>query len=507
MPVTTDAPITKGNVKPSKPSIFIASTRNGLQKADRISSLLSERYNPLIWGRDSFPPGETALESLLRVKGEVSFAVIIFTIDTCSPITSQPSPNLVFEAGFFISSIGQQKVAICVETGITLPSDLNGYNSIEFETPNDFDQNSFRDVANEIGRMFDRALTSPVELYGQLSPRMNESPLDFGDSRHTSVIVDAAFQPIDRKGLKAELQKSIQSRRVFPTRSFYVTEEGASAWLELVRDPGYTFYQTSIRFLREKASDIANIIHRTIGDKAPDIIGLGSGDGEKDGILLGAISPLLATYSPSESIAYYPIDFSYYLIIEAIKTIPRYVNLKHFKIKPIVGDIMDLASFRYVYEKFPNPNVFMLLGNTLGNNDERYILDSLKRSLYPGDLALIEVNINQDTRDSADHIFGRKNLNHNLALLSVVGIEIDEAKFGYEIECNASPCPNTVSLKTNYTLSQGETIHISVNHRYSFEHFLAWISDSLGCQVVWKDHYESVGLVLLEKPSDRRTRT
>ena len=63
-------------------------------------------------------------------------------------------------------------------------------------------------------------------------------------------------------------------------------------------------------------------------------------------------------------------------MIEAIRTIPKYVDQSKFRIKPIVGDILDLPSFRYVYEKYPNVNLFMLLGNTLGNNDEQGIVES-----------------------------------------------------------------------------------------------------------------------------------
>jgi len=256
--------------------------------------------------------------------------------------------------------------------------------------------------------------------------------------------------------------------------------------------------------LRRDIGSIIEAVESRIPAAAPDLISLGSGDGEKDSIILSELCKKLRAHAVDEKISYYPIDYSFYLITETVRTVSRYVHQDLYRIKPIIGDIMDLSSFRYVYETYPNPNIFALMGNTIGNNEEQRILQSLRRALLPGDIVLLEVNTDKESikgKQTSDFVVSKKSLRHDFSPLSLLGINYVEDYFSWQTRTNLSHCPNTLSIETLYRDEKSnEQMLISINHRYDFKSFRDWICDSLGCENIWAKEDNNVGLVLLFRP-------
>ncbi len=120
---------------------------------------------------------------------------------------------------------------------------------------------------------------------------------------------------------------------------------------------------------------------------------MGSGDGVKDNVLLRQLQKELRA---EEYIYYYPVDISDTLIVEAIRNalrggLPR----DKFRVKALIADFLKLEKLKSFYEERPAPNLFSVLGNTVGNADEDKLLDSVSEAMMPGDLVLLEVNVGE----------------------------------------------------------------------------------------------------------------
>ena len=496
--------------------IFIACTVKKVPVAEKLQVFLSTEYRCRLWIAETFKSGKSALESLLKEIGIADYAVILLTADDDRVLSGGaaadkvPRDNLIFEAGLFVAALGRDRVALCVEDppGVKLPSDLNGQNPIFFSIEGDPNAYNFQHVMSGVAGLVKAQFERERRRGGRLiakrpQMRSGEHPLEFGDARLTNIVVDSAIQPANRLDLRKEIEHAIHAGRTFPTKFFYVTEEGANCWLALIGDTGYKFFGSSIALLRREVASIVDAVSERLPGIAPDLVSLGSGDGEKDAILLGQLCKRLNVHAVEERTSYFPIDFSYYLIAKTVSTIRGYLRPETYRIKPIIGDITDLHSFRYVYERYRNPNIFSILGNTIGNNDELAMLEAIRTAILPSDMVLLEVNTDRESLKSAtsgDFAVSSKNLKHAFSPLSVLGIVYDESRFRFDGSKKLSACPNAVSMETCYTLPDGKSIRVSINHRYEFKSFCSWIVGALDCTVIWKREENKVGLALLFRP-------
>jgi len=121
----------------SQPVIFIASSSEGLEVAQRIKKKFDvDPFITNIWTDGVFKPSSTAIEDLVNSLENSDYAIIVITPDdivTSRSITkSSPRDNVLFEFGLFIGSLGRERTFFIHEKGldIKIPSDLLGVNGI-----------------------------------------------------------------------------------------------------------------------------------------------------------------------------------------------------------------------------------------------------------------------------------------------------------------------------------------------------------------------------------------
>ena len=491
--------------------LFIACSVSGLKVAEKLQTFLSPKYQCTLWTADTFMGGESALESLLNESKASSFAVILLTPDD-EVVSGQngqkqhvPRDNLIFEAGLFLSALGRKRVALCMAKppGLKLPTDLAGQNTIDFSIDEEIESQNFQHVVVGLAKLIsDQFTEAPQDDSNKDNATNRDEPLDFGDSRLIQILVDSAIQRANRRDLRKEIELAIDAGKVFPTKLFYATEDGTDRWLALTRDHGYSFFSSSVSLLRKNSDAIAAAIEKELPNTAPDLVSLGSGDGEKDTSLVRAMHKKLAHNDPENKITYYPIDFSLHLIEETLKSFAEYIDSNTYRVKPIIGDLLELRSFRHVYDHFENPNLFSILGNTIGNNDELALVNAIRVALSSRDFVLIEVNTDVgaiSASAASDFIVSEKNLRHNFSPLQVLGTQFDKHRFKFHRSEKLSACPNTISIETYYQLNGSRNVRVAVNHRYNFESFCDWISKTLGCKILLPIEEENVGVVLLYK--------
>jgi hypothetical protein len=266
-------------------------------------------------------------------------------------------------------------------------------------------------------------------------------------------------------------------------------------------EPRYRFKSNSIRLLRKVAPQIADaVLTSSNGQKGLDFISLGSGDGEKDHVLLSGLVDAKA------SLTYYPLDISDTLLVECVRNVQaQALDYADLKTKAIIGDFIDLQLLRSVYEDRPSPNLFSVLGNTFGNTDEARIMKALRDSMYPGDFVLIEINCDVGEVDEAKSFLRDKlALRYSCAPIAMIGNKVDLKKAVVREEDDLSVFGCAKSSATYYSALEldghmVEDVPLERNHRYPVDEFKAELAEALEVNVLLTERYGNAAVILGQK--------
>jgi hypothetical protein len=123
-----------------KPSVFIASSEEGVKVAEAIQEQLRATADCQIWTQDAFSPSGGTLDSLLNLVGEHDFGIFVFSPDDKVKIRSKDlvstRDNVIFEAGLFMGRYGRVNVfVVCPESVLNLriPTDFQGFTTVPYD--------------------------------------------------------------------------------------------------------------------------------------------------------------------------------------------------------------------------------------------------------------------------------------------------------------------------------------------------------------------------------------
>lgn len=126
--------------KKTKPTLFIASSVEGLGIADAINANLEHDAHCTVWRTGTFKLSSQSVDELVKKSSVVDFAVFAFTPDDVSKIRDHEAivarDNVVFELGLFIGAIGKDRCYVVKPRDIDmhLPSDLLGMTFADYAT-------------------------------------------------------------------------------------------------------------------------------------------------------------------------------------------------------------------------------------------------------------------------------------------------------------------------------------------------------------------------------------
>jgi predicted nucleotide-binding protein len=124
----------------AKPSVFIGSSREGLEVARGIQNNLCGDAEVTIWGSSVFGLNRGFLESLVNALERFDFAILVLTPDDLVTsrdiVTQAPRDNVMFELGLFMGRLGRDRVfAVCSDAAdMKLPSDLAGVSLANYQS-------------------------------------------------------------------------------------------------------------------------------------------------------------------------------------------------------------------------------------------------------------------------------------------------------------------------------------------------------------------------------------
>ena len=123
-----------------RPRIFIGSSSEGLDIANKLQDLLAGELSVVVWNQGTvFGLGTSTLEALEAAVLEFHHAVFVFTADDQlnmrGEVKSVARDNVLFELGMFIGKLGRKKAFVVHpgNKGVSLPSDLAGITTAPYD--------------------------------------------------------------------------------------------------------------------------------------------------------------------------------------------------------------------------------------------------------------------------------------------------------------------------------------------------------------------------------------
>jgi Histidine-specific methyltransferase, SAM-dependent/Predicted nucleotide-binding protein containing TIR-like domain len=489
----------------SDSKVFIGAPSDDDGLAAALQGKLEGSASVQVWNQGSFEENRGTLESLMAAIEAHDFACFLAlpndTVESRGTRHPAVRDNIIFEYGLFLASLGPNRVFLLFPRGSepALPSDLNGVTHLQFKPVNEDNRPAavLGPPAQKIEESIKRHGQRRRTVARRYSPVLERGAVD----RVAGVSDAVVYFSKRRYGYKDDIRQFVLKNEVIPSMYYYATEEGAEYWLNMSANPGYRFKSNSNRLIKQVSSTVAQTIRDHVADGSSlDVISLGSGDGQKDRVLLSELNAKIA------EITYYPLDISDTLIVECIKNVhDGAFDYAGMKTKAIIGDFIDLQLLRSVYEDRPAPNMFSVLGNTFGNTDEAQIVEALQNSMYPGDFVLIEINCDiAEIGSTRSFTTDEETLRYSCIPLEMLGVDIDIGEVTVrEEERSIFQCAKssaTVYGSIELDKKPISEVSLAYNHRYPIEEFSTEFAENLSVEILFTERYGNAAVVLARRP-------
>jgi len=273
--------------------------------------------------------------------------------------------------------------------------------------------------------------------------------------------------------------------RTFAEKFFYWFPLSVRAWLALCSDGAYRNYARSRSLIAQSSDDLAH--HIPPGPL--EVLSLGSGQGDKDLLLMNALR------GHGVRISYVPVDSSQALLELACQGAAS-AGLAAQGIKADITREDHLAALAADPETAPR--LVLLLGNTLGAFDPIAAARALRALLRPQDLLLVdgEIYAAQETLAGYDNPLNRR---FAWAPLHAVGITEADGELVFEDRSDAR-LPGLHALAKHFRatrdvaarmggealrLAAGERLAMNHSYKYDASTFLRILADA-GLTVRWQ---------------------
>jgi hypothetical protein len=373
------------------------------------------------WFYSTFEPGKPILAALVENTRDTQFAVVLYTGDdrTSSRGFTSPAPrdNVVFELGFFIARLGAERVVlVCPKEVPKIPSDYTGYGLLTFDASVGDPMEFLIPVAQQLEMRFKQELLSGVGFTDQRPSRTltaagveTVNPVDIVYRPSSGGIIPIYRDLSSSLDWFVELEANLSPPyRYLNSKLVYYGPGLAKLWIQRARADAAN--RAMIGLL---ASNLQDLLDPHLSESI-NIIDLGVGDFEKGHTVL----EFFLRAPEVRTINYFPLDVSYEMLVLALRTRPDHYSAKTLQaiqqngsITAINATFSQLDRYRHLLTP-PSRNVFLLLGNTLGNESvEIQTLTDISAGMNAGDLLLTEVqlieqeppSIEEDNRAIQEH--------------------------------------------------------------------------------------------------------
>jgi uncharacterized SAM-dependent methyltransferase len=265
-----------------------------------------------------------------------------------------------------------------------------------------------------------------------------------GKSEKNSEINDLIFKELLKRGYSLEGNTRIWN--LADSKLWYLTPEQAQGYLDLDKTELYKENTDQKQGEELVKSNLDEILDRIKEDKV-NIIDLGCGNGEKAAFLISLLSQKL-------KVRYCPIDISAHMVRKAIETVSKLPIEEVIEFQWNISDFENLENVAPLLKKGDfKRNVFLILGNTIGNFDIHEILYQIRSAMNSGDLLIIDAaRDDKKHEERAKHYRESKDFDEWMSAVPMqLGLSREDLEFGVRFK--------TPRLEVYYTINKDKVIH------------------------------------------------
>jgi len=238
---------------------------------------------------------------------------------------------------------------------------------------------------------------------------------------HIPKVSDTLFKELLLRGYALEGKTRVWD--LADSKLWYLTPEQAQGFLDLEKSEEYQkeVIQKEIDLINEH---VGNVISK-VDDGPLNIIDLGCGDGKKAEIFINKLKGKV-------KLRYCPIDISSYMVEKAIARLTKVNAGEVVKFQWNISDFENLENVSTLlrhgeYKK----NLFLLLGNTLGNFEINEMLYKIRISMKEGDILVIGNGLDNRKMDEILVSYHTDEMDHFMRPLMVnLGLSGEDVEFG-----------------------------------------------------------------------------
>ncbi len=280
---------------------------------------------------------------------------------------------------------------------------------------------------------------------------------------------DLIFKELIKRGYS--LDGNTRVWNIADSKLWYLTPEQSQGFLDLEKSAEYQedVIKKEINLIKDNISALLN----KVGKHPVNIIDLGCGDGKKAVLFINSLKDKV-------KLRYVPIDISGYMVNKAIE------NIKDLKIGEVVefqwniSDFENLENVSSLLRKDGfKDNLFLLLGNTLGNFEINELLYEVRSAMRKGDFLLIGNGLDNRHINDITKSYKSKEVDDWLSMiLRQIGFERKDIEFNVRFKNSRVELYYSVLKDKKLTFqdksvyfSAGDQILVSVSYKYKKDNF------------------------------------
>lgn len=241
---------------------------------------------------------------------------------------------------------------------------------------------------------------------------------------------------VSKEELETRLKASLEQRHM-PDYFLYLGDSGVKNWLTLSSSQEFPIARRLTELLRQSLAAIARHLSGRF-----NMVSIGVGKGEKERMLLEALTPRCP-------LTYYAVDISSEMVDEALNTVAN-IEVERIGLVALFEDLPLLRQF------WISPVLLCLLGNNFCNYDPDYVLETIHQQLEFNDLFLFDCHLLPTRRESkklgiqqVEQVY-RSKLNMRFNISPLVQRGLDPANCAFHLDL----LPMETAMGTVYRTSK-----------------------------------------------------
>jgi uncharacterized SAM-dependent methyltransferase len=310
-------------------------------------------------------------------------------------------------------------------------------------------------------------------------------------------INDLIFKELIKRGYSLEGNTRIWN--IADSKLWYLKPDQAQAFLDLESSENYQkeIIQKEIDLI---SNNVGEILEK-VKEENLNIIDLGCGDGKKAAIFIEYLKGKV-------KLRYCPVDISSYMVGKAIKQIKDADAGEVVEFQWNISDFENIENISILLRQGDfKKNLFLLLGNTLGNFEINELLYEIRSSMKGGDFLLIGNGLDNRKPEDILKSYSTEEVNDFLLHIPLqLGLSKEEVEFGTRFINSRVELYYTLKKDKKITFQdktvvfhKGDQILVSVSYKYNQEDFISFLNLYFDDVMVKVSEDKSYALALCKK--------